>query len=171
MWLETLNNITRSIMGRNKVNPYVQARSFRMGLEAEDLFVKVMESMGLDVEKTSIDIDRKMHIDFIVDGFGFDVKGNRKLNAIWLELQNTNGDHGWLKGAADYIAFHFPEINVFKIFKTPELLEFVEDNVTEKANDNKPYMKMYTRKDRSDIIVKVRYSDIKHLKHKIIKCL
>jgi hypothetical protein len=158
-------------MARNIVNPYVRARNLRMGFEAEGIFVRTMKSMGFEVEKTAIEIDRKMHIDFIIDGFGFDVKGNRKLNAIWLELQNTNGDHGWLKGAADYIAFHFPDLNVFKIFKTPELLEFVEQNVTEKASDNKPYMKMYTRKDRSDIITKVRYSDIKHLTHKIIKCV
>ena len=158
-------------MGRNIVNPYVQARSFRMGFEAEGLFVKTMKSLGLKVEKTPIEIDRTMHIDFIVDGYGFDVKGNRKINSIWLELQNTNGDHGWLKGAADYIAFHFPNQGVFKIFKTPDLLRFVEENVTEIANTNKEYMKMYTRKDRSDIIIKVRYSDIKHLSHKIIKCV
>lgn len=155
----------------NKVNPYYKARNMAMGMEAEMIFVKTMESRGLNVEKTSTKVDMYKHIDYYVDGIGFDVKGNRKRNTIWLELNNTNGDDGWLKGEADYIAFHFPEENLFMFFKTTDLLRFVEENVTDRATSNKEYMKLYTRKDRSDNIIKVTYSDIKHLKHKIIDCV
>jgi len=146
------------------------SNSWKIGLDAEELFVKTMESKGHVVEKTSIEVDRKSHIDFYVDGYGFDVKGNRKLNSIWLEIVNVQGNDGWLKGEAHFIAFLFEKLDHFKVFKREDLLYWVANNVHEMTDNNREHLKLYTRPGRQDLIVKVKYEHIRHLPHSVIKC-
>ena len=155
-----------------KVSSGRRAYSWAEGKRAEGLFVTLMEKRGNDVEKSSSKVDIKQHIDYYVNGVGFDVKGNRHLDCIWLEIANVRGDDGWLKGEAEYIAFHFPELDEFIIFGRQDLLEWVQQNVTEYTDDKKDYLKLYTRKkwDRKDLIVKVRFSDIESLSHTRISC-
>ena len=80
---------------------------------------------------------------------------------------NVQGKKGWLRGEADYIAFYFTDLRIFKIFKRNDLLEFVEQ-ITETTENSKEYMKLYKRAkwNQDDVIVKARLSDIEHLKHK-----
>lgn len=130
-----------------------------------------MESRGHKVVKASRKQDIYEHIDYFVNGKGFDVKGNRSLESIWLELDNVLGKKGWLRGSADYIAFRFNKLNQFMIFSTKDLLNFVTENVKEQGETNGEYMKFYTRRNRKDLIVRVSYDHIKHLKHQIIDCV
>ena len=62
----------------------------------ENLFKKKVLSIGLNYKKGSNNDDWYRHIDCYVNGFGVDVKGNRHLETIWLELKNVNGNKGWL---------------------------------------------------------------------------
>lgn len=156
-----------------KVSKYTMARSWANGMEAENLFVKVMKSLGHKVEKATVKQDIYSHIDYFVDGHSVDVKGNRSNDKVWLEVTNVKGCDGWLKGEAEFIAFHFADDDCFKIFYREDLLTFVSENVIETTSTKPPeYMKWYTRSDwdRKDLITKVRYSDIKHLRHSVHSC-
>lgn len=146
--------------------------SWGKGREIESLFESVLSSMGYNVIKSSLEDDKMKHIDFYVNGVGVDVKASKGINDMWLEVTNTRGFPGWLKGEAEYISFYFKSLNHFKLFNRRDLLNFVIQNVTEKADSSKPYLKYYTRSDwgQRDVIVKVSYGHIAHLKHYTIKC-
>ena len=151
-----------------KVSSGRRAYSWAEGKRAEGLFVTLMEKRGNDVEKSSARVDIKQHIDYYVNGVGFDVKGNRHLDCIWLEIANVRGDDGWLKGEAEYIAFHFPELDEFIIFKRQDLLEWVQQNITEYTEDKKDYLKLYTRKGRNDLMTKISLLDTKDFKYRLL---
>lgn len=150
-----------------KVTKGRKAYCKKTGRETEELFANTMVALGAKVEKTSMSVDIHDHIDFFVDGVGFDVKGNRRVDYIWLEIQNVQGRKGWLKGEAKYIAFYFTDLDVFKIFRRDDLLSFVEQ-ITEVTSSSKDFMRLYKRDawGQDDVIVKVRLSDIEHLTHK-----
>lgn len=143
--------------------------SWNSGMDAEKCFVKTMQDLGCEVTKAPYNVDRYYHIDYFVDGYGVDVKGNRHFETIWLELNNVEGKKGWLKGSADFVAFRFEKITSFIIFRTKDLLNYVLENATETTSDKNDYMKLYTRKNRKDVIVKVTFDHIKHLSHKVIE--
>lgn len=144
------------------------AYSFQQGKKAEELFQKVMTERGHTCNKSSKYDDIHYHIDFYVNGIGVDVKGNRHLETIWLELNNVKGLDGWLKGKAKYIVFDVVELKSFCFFYKDDLLEYVSD-ITEIAESKKDYKKLYTRENRKDVLVKVRYDDIKHLQTQAIR--
>jgi hypothetical protein len=148
------------------------AHSWGVGRDIEDVFLNLFKSMDILIEKSSLSDDKYKHIDFYTGMGSVDVKGKRKLDSIWLETVNTRGYHGWLKGEADWIAFHFQDLNVFKLFKRVELLEFVEQNVTEKTENSRDFLKYYNRSKwgQKDELVKVSYDHIKHLYHLVISC-
>jgi len=102
------------------------------------------------------------HVDMFVNDVPIDVKGNRYANCIWLELTNVNGKDGWLKGKSKYIVMDVIDMNSFLVFKTKDLLEYC-NNIVQIANSKNDYNMLYTRYGRKDQIIKVRYSDIKHL--------
>ena len=58
------------------------------------------------------------------------------------------------------------------LFKRAELLLFVEQNVVEKTENSKEFLKYYNRAKwgQKDELVKVSYDHIKHLSHKTISC-
>jgi hypothetical protein len=143
------------------------AYSFTEGRKAEELFKLLMESRGRKCVKTPKQVDIKHHIDFYVDDIGVDVKGNRHLDTIWLELKNVRGDKGWLQGKADYIAFDIVELESFCFFRRQQLYDLIR-GITEVAKSKKDYMKLYTREGRADVIVKAKYSHIQHLQTQII---
>ena len=64
----------------------------------ERLFKTRVQSLGLTFKESSQQDDWYRHIDCYVDGYGVDVKGNRHLETIWLEITNVNGNKGWLRG-------------------------------------------------------------------------
>jgi len=131
----------------------------------EDLFREKIISKQLRYKKATDKDDWYRHIDCYVNGFGVDVKGRRRLEEIWLEYTNVNGNKGWLRGEAMYIAMFIKELNAFSIYYREDLLRFIEENVKEETTYKDEYFKFYTRKrwGKKDMIVKVRYADIKHL--------
>ena len=131
----------------------------------EKLFADKVKQKGLSWKKASQEDDWYKHIDCYVNEFGVDVKGNRHLNTIWLEYTNVNGNIGWLRGQAKYIAMHIDELDCFSIYYRSDLLTFVENNVFEKTKDKNDYLKLYTRVkwNKKDQLVKVKYEHIKHL--------
>lgn len=131
----------------------------------EKLFADKVKQKGLSWKKASQADDWYKHIDCYVNEFGVDVKGNRHLNTIWLEYTNVNGNIGWLRGQAKYIAMHIYELDCFSIYYRSDLLTFVENNVFKKTKDKHDYLKLYTRVkwNKKDQLVKVKYEHIKHL--------
>jgi hypothetical protein len=135
---------------------------FRVGNNAEQRFKALVEKTGLSCLPSSDQENMTDKIDFFVSGKGVDVKGNKHLDNIWLEITNVRGNKGWLYGKSDYIAIEIVELQAFCVFPTSELAKFTEQFT--KITDSKlDYYKLYTRKDRNDVIVKVTYDDIKHL--------
>lgn len=123
-----------------------------------------MEQRGHKVTAATRNENIFKHIDFFVDSIGVDVKGNRHLDCIWLELDNVKGNKGWLRGEADYIVFDIVEMSSFCFFKREDLLQYVLDNVTEYTT-SKEYNKFYTRSywGKKDKLIKVKYEDIEEL--------
>lgn len=143
------------------------ATSFKTGKQAEKVFSELMAKKGLEVVKSNRNDDIHKHIDFYVDGVGFDVKGNRHLDCIWLEIQNVRGKDGWLKGKAKFIAFDIKELNCFCFYRRTDLLKYVmqfKETTTYKTD----YLKWYSRSKwgRDDKIIKVKHEHIKHLEIK-----
>ena len=140
----------------------------KQGISFEEDFKNRIISLGLNYKKSSKKDDWYKHIDCYVNGYGIDVKGNRGLKTIWLEHTNVNGNKGWLKGDAMYIAMHITELNIFSIYKRIDLLNFIEKNTKGETINTNEYFKYYTRKKwgKKDKIVKVKYNDIKHLEIK-----
>ena len=68
-------------------------------------------------------------------------------------------------GGSNIIAFDLPEEGGFSIVNTKELKEYCELNVSDELVDHKSkaYKKMYSRKDRDDVITKLKLSDLKSL--------
>jgi len=151
-----------------KVKESTLQRCKNDGDDHEELFKQRIQSAGYRYNESTNQDDWYRYIDCYVDGYGVDVKANRYLDTIWLEHTNINGNKGWLRGDAQYIAMFVNEFDAFCIFNREDLLGFILDNVKEKTTDKTQYLKYYTREKwgRKDLVVKVRYNDIKHLELK-----
>jgi hypothetical protein len=171
--MESTRNLvscTKLIKLSKQVSQARYQRSFFQGKECEDKFVKLMEARGHVVTPATRSENIFKHIDFYVGDFGVDVKGNRHLDCIWLELKNVRGNNGWLRGEAVYIAFDIVELSSFAIFKRQDLLEFVLENVTEESQNKNDFMKYYSRAawGKDDLLVKVRFDHLKNLTYQLI---
>jgi hypothetical protein len=134
----------------------------------EKLFKEKVLSNNLKWKEATKEEDWYKHIDCYVNGYGVDVKGNRHLETIWLEHTNVNGNKGWLRGDAYYIAMFIMELNCFSIYKRYDLLNYVNKNTKGECNNTLEYLKFYTRRKwgKKDKVVKVKYDYIKHLELK-----
>ena len=134
----------------------------------EKLFKEKVLSNNLKWKEATKEEDWYKHIDCYVNGYGVDVKGNRHLETIWLEHTNVNGNKGWLRGDAYYIAMFIMELNCFSIYKRYDLLNYVNKNTKVESNNTLEYLKFYTRRKwgKKDKVVKVKYDYIKHLELK-----
>ena len=125
-----------------KVSDYRYKYSHELGKSCEDKFKDLMTSRGHEIYKSSKYDDIYRHIDFYIAGYSFDVKGHRHLDCIWLELTNVNGNKGWLKGEATYIVFDIVELKSFCFFKRKDLLNYVQENITETTETKDEYNKL-----------------------------
>ena len=140
------------------------------GRVAEVRFIRAAEQLGFQVTKGTRKDDMHLHVDYwIAHGdskkWGVDVKGNNLPDEIWCEFKNVQGNPGWMYGGSNIIAFDLPEEGGFSIVNTRELKEYCETNVSDEMVDHKSkaYKKMYSRKDRDDVITKLKLSDLKTL--------
>lgn len=150
----------KAIKLRILITMFSRQYCFEQGNRTEQAFVDAMIRCGYFPIKSKPHHDIVDHIDYFVEGVGFDVKGNRHWDCIWLELNNVQGKDGWLKGKAKYIVMHIVEFNNFCFFKRQDLLDFCSQ-FTEVAKSKKEYKKLYTREGRQDVLVKVTYDDIR----------
>ena len=147
-----------------------RAYSGSTGRVAEVRFVRAAEELGLTVQKSSRDDDIHRHVDYWLaydskGNWGVDVKGNNLPDEIWVELKNVGGNAGWLHGEAKIIAFDMPEEGGFSVVNRLELKEWVDQNVELEvvAHKRDAYRKLYTRKDRQDVITKLTLRDLRLL--------
>ena len=140
------------------------------GRVAEVRFWRAARALGFKVLKSKDYDDMRLHIDYWLskdgDGrWGVDVKGNNLPDEIWCEFKNVRGEKGWMYGGASIIAFDMPEEGGFSVVNRAELKDYCEKNVTEEFVDHKSkaYKKMYSRKDRDDVITKLKLDDLKSM--------
>jgi len=146
------------------------------GSKSQNLFVKLCNSIGYKCTKSTKNQDIYQHIDFWIertDGTttSVDVKGMNKVNALWIEFKNVNGNDGWMFGDQELIAFDIDELKSFAIVKRVELLNLcrliIKNEFVNKTNAHK---KLYQRKDRKDVISILHLNDIKNLSsYKLLK--
>ena len=141
--------------------------SYLKGKKAEDLFREVMLDRGHEVRESNKKDNIEKHIDFYVNNKGIDIKGNKTRDSIWLELKNVKGKEGWLKGEADFIVFYLVDLKAFSFYKRKDLLRFTKGIELRTSNKNE-YLKIYTRRNRKDEIIRVKYAHIKYLEQQII---
>lgn len=156
----------------------------KQGKEAEKNFLKIFPL----IKKASKHEDIHGHWDVMVEIDGgsvkVDVKGiknddrfdpypNENIN--WVEIQNADGNTGWLYGDSDVIAFETDEY--FILVGTLKLRRFLEkkmgytqDTIKDiKPNHVKDPYVFFQRKDRKDILVKVKTIDLMHIKYRSIE--
>lgn len=163
------------------------------GESAEKLFIDICKENGLYAFHSGTQKDMINHIDFLIftereDYWSYkagkptlvtkvDVKGEKRFNRgdynynpnlTWLEYTNVNGDIGWLRGDATYIAFL--NKGSFDIVNRIKLLEHYEKNVSDnpikyEKTECKHYDR-YQRKNwnRKDILISIPYDVITELK-------
>jgi hypothetical protein len=158
--------------------------SFKDGKKTEYAFTEYLENLEeVDFTKEATKSqDMKEHWDLEVTfkdktSHKYDVKGIRKVQRYstkddtihWVELKNVAGNKGWIDGKASHIVFEtFTEWIVITPFQIKELLrekipypiEYVQ-----KAKD--ALYKLYTRKDRKDLITMVLTEDLRKKAYKI----
>jgi len=159
------------------------------GLLIEDLFIKLVENEGYRCYKASQIENMREHWDVCIikeiNGIKIfervDVKSNKEAHAegyTWVELQNVQGNTGWLYSEyMDVIAFERTEC--FELVRRIDLVKIVEENVKKaeledgesiiycNKNGLKDY-RIYRRAGRNDRLIKIPFSDFKHLIYKKI---
>lgn len=158
---------------------------FLQGLKDEDLVMRLTkEKWGGIVRKSNKKEDIFEHIDFFwkpnedTTEIGFDVKGLRKHkrsdkdftdSITWIELINVNGKKGSIYGKAKYIAF-LTKTSIIYVLRE-KIVSFVEDKIKGKETvltcPSECYIP-YNRKDRKDLIVKVKIDDLKQFAKQIL---
>lgn len=154
--------------GNEAVNKFLDVTSFvRFATKEEDIIEH------WDVEVTINEKNVKVDVKAIKNESRFDIEPNE--NFHWVEIKNVNGDTGWLYGKSDLIAFetidYFILVGTLKLRKFLEKkLEYTQDTIDEivVSNTKDPYV-FYRRKDRKDIVIKVKTIDLMHIKYLSIK--
>jgi len=141
------------------------AKSFKIGGSGERRFYDSCMFKGLDIKKTSSKDDIN-HVDFVVDGKTFDVKGlkdSHRNGLILLELKNVQGKLGWCNpsGSPEFIAFDFGLF--FLCVKNSDLFNLSEeccdlDDLVSSALDC--YHRGYSRRNREDLMTMVALNEV-----------
>jgi len=141
------------------------------GKKTELEFAKTLKDFSLATKEQDI----YEHWDIISDGIKYDVKGLKKIrrydskpdeNVHWIEINNVNGDPGWLYGKADY--FVFETFDYWIIVDKIILKDFIETKTIQIQTSYPELYHLYRRLDKRDIITLVKTIDLMKLSHKII---
>ena len=146
-----------------------------LGIHTANDFVLATKNKGYTIKKSDEYDDINNHIDFFVNTnnnkIRVDVKSHKResrngkflVDATWIEFRNVHGNLGWLYGKADYIAFDRGiKFLLIKRNKLQEVCEKIVDFKRIVDNPKKAYNCVYTRKNRSDLISIVKFSDLTH---------
>lgn len=162
-----------------------------IGQKAEDLFVKTFKKYKhIDVIKANFNEQVNLHIDFKIIGknhkLTVDVKamkrtsrwqGSPQENIIWIEFssvrsnKNNNKNDGWLYGSADVICFQCKKGFLFVSRKKlanlcEKLVGYKRDEITlENSGNKKGLYKLYSRKNRRDILTTIKKEDVMSIEH------
>ena len=156
------------------------------GKKVESNFAKdLLNECGGEIKISSKHEDISKHIDLWWKPLNkdkwvsFDVKGLRKnkrhnndfsYENTWLEVKNTSGNPGSLLGEEIYMAFETKDKWI--ISRREVLLENLRGKIVDRIIYNfnpDADFKMYQRKDRKDLIIRVPLSFIEENSCKIIK--
>jgi len=165
----------------NKITE-IQKEMYSSGKKIENHFISLAEKEGYYCLTSNQTQDRDEHWDVLLIKDNIkeyvDVKGRKyveNLGFTWIELQNVNGNVGWLYAKKlDSIVFETKES--FDFVDVNDLRELMDKNIINKNGlvFIKPknivemkYMK-YRRSGREDIVVLTPLSDINDLIHKKI---
>ena len=89
-------------------------------------------------------------------------------NFHWVEIKNVNGKLSWLYGEADFFAFETEDY--WLIVEKKTLQDFIKEKCTgEEIGSSKDPYKLYQRKGRKDVIVKVKTIDLIYISTKLLK--
>jgi hypothetical protein len=150
------------------------------GSEAEKLFVTTALKKNYSViRKATPSEDMNQHWDFLLSNtknstLTVDVKAHKHKwrngplleNYYWIEWKNVHGNHGWIHGIADFIAFIY--FNNIYLYDRNELLIASIKLVDFNKQVDKASLALnciYTRKNREDQVSMISIHDL----HKMLK--
>lgn len=147
-------------------------KEFLIGKLKEDEFAKLFagataSSQTEDMyEHWDLKISAKIDVKSLKKQARSDVTYNESFH--WVELRNVNDDIGWLYGGADFFAFELEDY--WLMVEKQQLVKFIETKCKGKAvgSCKDPY-ELYQRKDRKDVVVKVKTVDLIFIATKMIK--
>jgi hypothetical protein len=166
---------------KNSRNRYDKKDSLELGRRAEDAFARLAVKHGFKVTASSGKENINEHIDYIIERNGkskkVDVKslkrksrGDKELQDefLWIELHSVRENNkGWLyDGKADLIAFELSKS--FRLVERLELIKLVKKLVDFEANvssSKDALYKMYSRKDRFDVLTMIKSDDLLGIKY------
>lgn len=166
----------QSIVQNLKVNPKY-LNSYLEGIKTEELFQKDFEELfGNKCFPTEGEEDVYHHCDFWCENDGkrttFDVKGIKKVRRSdskpngsfhWVEIQNVNGNKGWLYGKVDYFVFETEDQWVF--VKSEKLKKSIKQLLNNPYSEKPEPYNLYTRKKygRDDICTLIPIKSLKKI--------
>jgi hypothetical protein len=149
---------------------------------AENLFKNLMEKRGYKVIPTTRDQQISNWGDFIININGqdifYEIKGLKKIGRkddninnefVWIELQKTNGDLGFLYGNFSKIVFQFTN-SAFIIVDRLDLVKLVEKNLKNeyvKYSSDALYC-LYKRYGRNDLLTLILFKDLLLIPHEFL---
>jgi len=152
----------------------MQNEMHKKGVEVENNFIELAEKENYFCQKSTKkqDIEEHWDVQLIKNGKAtyVDVKGQKKVNEdgfTWIELQNVNGDIGWLYGSKlNAIVFEREDrFDFVDVHKLRELMEIKIENKNElifvkPENISEMKYKRYMRSGRKDIVILTPIKDI-----------
>lgn len=142
------------------------------GQAVEAEFVATATAKGYTVIESSIEVDRKDHIDYYITKNGVtksvDIKsirgvgsGRDKNEHTWIELQNVNGRHGWIYGNQDLIVFERVDHWLFVDRQSmARWIDLVVDKGRIVDRHGDPIYAVYSKDTDKSLTTLIRYADM-----------
>lgn len=143
---------------------------FLVGKEAEKAFAEFFDVFKFASPEHDINGHWDVEID-VGTKIKVDVKSLKKENRYdaftnenfhWIEIKNVMGKKGWLYGEADMFAFELEDYWV--MVEKKALQDFIANKCKgKKIGTIKSVYDLYRRKDRKDVVVKIKTIDLMFL--------
>jgi hypothetical protein len=142
------------------------------GQAVEAEFVATAVARGYTVIESTIEVDRKDHIDYYITKNGVtksvDIKGIRGVGSqrdknehTWIELQNVNGRKGWIYGNQDLIVFE--RVDHWLFVDRQSLARWIDlvvdkDRIVDRLGD--PIYAVYSKDTDKSLTTMIRFGDM-----------